>query len=424
MRLFGARGAVALGAALLAASAAAGHARAEPLSLLAATGLRVDFAPLHPAAPDPDERDAVVPQPPPAAARRWLSLTGSASPGSATDLATLLERGERWRLVRVGAVADARPLAARMSLFGEIPYLADETTIGVPGPGDTYELASVGVKAESRGFEAGAVYRSVEARPERFVRAASRPSRRGPEVWVAHRAGPVRLRVARSSLSDNVDHDPALPRRTERQTTVGAELAVARLPLVGLAYATGEIERDPRVPEDALDVPEREVYERVTGALSYGGRRWHVVASSSFAESQALDRRDGDAAMMSYSLSLSLRPLDAVTVAPAVSVARERWSTVRGDTAAAALGLAYAPPRSRWFASGTLSYTTTRTSDGADDTQSVGAVAGVGCRLGRRVGTFSMLWLETGYGQYTDLVAPAGSSTTVWGTLSLKLAAF
>ena len=78
----------------------------------------------------------------------------------------------------------------------------------------------------------------------------------------------------------------------------------------------------------------------------------------------------------------------------------------------------------RRFASGTLSYTTTRTSDGAVEAQSVGAVAGVGCRLTRRLGASSLLWLETGYGEYTDLIAPAGPSATVWGTLSLKLAAF
>lgn len=405
------------------APAAVGPAGAEPLSLLAITTIQFDAAPpSHPGDSGPDDGDLVA-GPPAPPRRSWLSLTGSVSDPGAIDLQALLERGERWRLVHLGAVASPRPLKARMTVFGEIPYLADASPGGVPGPGDDHEPASIGVKAEVGGFEIGAAYRSVGSRPEGFVRAAYR---RGPEVWVGQRAGPVRVRVAQSRSWEHVGHDPTLPRTTEQQTVVTAELSLPFLPFLGLTYATGESELEALGTDPLADAPDRQTFDRITGSMAYGGERWHVAASSSFSQTRDVERSDGEAVTTSHALSLSLRPVDDVTVAPAVSFwqAREEWSPVRGDAGAVSLALAYAPPQSRWFASTRLHYTTSRTSDRTVDAQALGVNGVVGCRLGRRFRTPSALSLETGYGRYLDAVAPAHSSTAVWISVSLRLAAF
>lgn len=425
MRIAGARGAAALAALLWTLSLSASQAWSGPLSLLAVTAIDFDVAPLRTPEPGVDDDELLSPPPAPRRGRSWLTLTRSVSDPK-IDLQALLERGERWRVVHLGAVATPRRLDARMTVFGEIPYIDDASTAGLPGPGATYEPASVGVKAEAAGFEVGAVYRSVGTRPERFARAAYRVDRRGPEVWVTRRAGPVRVRVSRSRLSDNVDGDRTLPRTTEEQTAVSAELAVPLLPRLGLTYVTGDAELESLMPEPLAEQPERHAFERITGSMGYGGERWHVAASSSLTQTHDAAGIQGETLTTAHVLSLSMRAADAVTVAPALTYkqAREEWSSVRGDTGAVSVALAYAPPQSRCFASTMMSYAASRTTDGTVDERAVGVNAAIGCRLGRRFGTPSTLWLETGYGRYVDDALPERSGTAVWLSVSLKLAAF
>lgn len=426
MRIVGARSAAALAAWLVTVSVTVGPAWGGTLSLLAITAIDFGVAPLRPVEAGVDADELLAERPVPRPAASWLRLTGSVSDPEAVDLQALLERGERWRLVHLGAVAKPRHLEARMTVFGEIPYIDDDSTAGVQGPGATYEPASLGVKAEAAGFEVGAVYRSVGTRPERFVRAAYRVDRRGPEVWVARRAGPVRVRVSQSRLWDNVDGDRALPRTTEKQTAVSAELAVPLLPVLGLTYVTGDAEHESLAPEALAERPERHAFERVTGSMAYGGARWHLLASTSLSETRDAARAHGDTVTTSHAVSLSLRAADAVTVAPTVSFgqAREEWSAVRGDTGAVSVALVYAPPQNRWFASTVMSYAASSTSDGTVDERAFGVNAAVGCRLARRFGTYSTLWLETGYGRYLDGALPERSSAAAWVSVSLRLAAF
>ena len=397
----------------------------EPLTLLAVAALDPDTPP----AESSDALDTVSAGDPPALPvdRRWLSLTSSISDPGSTALQELLERGERWHLVHVGAVANPRPLKARMTVFGEIPYMAGDASAGVPAPGDTHEPASLGVTAQAGGFEVGVVYRAVGPRPERTLRAPTvRANWRGREVWVARRVGLVRVRVSQSRLSDNVHGDPALPRTTEEQTAITAELSRSSWPVVGLTYAAGDAEREHLTPDGPAGAPERHAFERVTGSTSYGGARWEIAASSSFAQSRDAARTDGESVATSHAVRLALRPADGVTVVPAVTVGqtRDEWSAARTDSGSAALALTYAAPTSRWSGSTTLSYTTTRANDGAVDGRTMGVNGTLGCRLGRRVTAPSTLWLEAGYGRYVDAVVPGNSSDVIWVSLNLRVAVF
>jgi hypothetical protein len=130
--------------------------------------------------------------------------------------------------------------------------------------------------------------------------------------------------------------------------------------------------------------------------------------------------------LVNHDFSLSLQPVDAVTVIPALSLgqARYEWSGVRSDTGSASLALTYAPPRSRWFASTFLSYTTTRTSDDTVDARTVSVSGAVGCGLGRLLGLPATLSVEAGYDRYLDGVLPQYSSTAVSVFVLLRVAAY
>lgn len=356
---------------------------------------------------------------------RRFSLTVDGSHTRSSDLRMLVETGERWHLVKFGVVANPRPLRARITVYAELPYVAADPWGPMPMPGDPDEPAFLGVRGETGGFEVGVEYRSVGKRLERIVKVpGARKDRRGHEVWMAQRLGLLRVRLSQSRLSSNVDRNPALPRTTEEQTAVTAEWAIPSWPVLGLTYAVGDSERQWLTPERRARGPERREFERVTGATSWAGAWWEVVASSTLTQSRHVVQPHTALQIMSHDLSLSLRPVDAVTIVPAVSLDRARYRTARSETGSASLGLVYTPSKSRWSASSVLSATTTRTSEGAVDERSLSVHGALGYDLRKLFVVPSTLSLEAGYDRYLDAVYSRNSSTAVSVFLLLKVAAF
>ena len=150
-------------------------------------------------------------------------VTTSVSDKEPTDLRLLVANEERWRLIEFGAAATWHPLTAKLTAFGQLPYASTnlpETTAGLDSASGP---ASLGIKGEVEGFEAGVQYRSVGKRLERLVGAPSAlKDREGYELWVAQRVGLVTLRLSDTELTDNVDRNPALPRITKDQNAITA----------------------------------------------------------------------------------------------------------------------------------------------------------------------------------------------------------
>lgn len=433
-----ARQLTAFGAWLITIAACVGPAWSEPSPLLALAraGAVADSAPggESPSAPHAIVRlnaleALAVRAPAPAPAGPDLpTLTTSVADKEPTDLRLLLADGERWRLMEFGAAATWRPLAAKLTAFGQLPYVATERPDAAPAFDGAHEPASLGVKGEIGGFEAGTQYRSVGKRLDRLIGApAALKDREGHEMWVGQRLGLLRLRLSDSELTDNVDRNPALPRTTKAQSAVTAELSVSAWPVLALTYASGDSARVRLTPQGREGPPERHAFENVTGsAYYYGGPGWDVTASSTLSQSRPAVRPDEELATMSQDLSLTLRLLDSVTAVPAISLGQERhtWSAVRSDTGTAGLTLSYAPPASRWWASTFVSYTSFRTSDGATNGRSVSLGGALTCALGRLISARSTLSFEAGYDRYADAVVPASSSRAISGFVLLKVAGF
>jgi hypothetical protein len=433
-----ARPLTALGAWLITMAACVSPAWSEPWPLLALAraGVGTDWAP---GGENPRPSPAIVRlnalealavgAPAPAPADPDLpTLTTSVAHKESTDLRLLLADGERWSLMEFGAAATWRPLAAKLTASGQLPYVATGRSYDAPAFDSAHEPASLGVKGEIGGFEAGAQYRSVGKRLDRLIGApAALKDREGHEMWVAQRLGLLRLRVSDSELTDNVDRNPALPRTTTDQSAVTAELSVSAWPVLALTYASGDSARVRLTPQGREGPAERRALESVTGsAYYYGGPGWDVTASSTLSQSRPAVRPDEELATMSQDLSLTLRLLDSITAVPAIGLGQERstWSTVRSDTGTAGLTLSYAPPASRWWASTFVSYTSTRTSDGSTDGRSVSLGGALSCALGRLMSARTTLSFEAGYDRYADAVVPASSSRAISGFVLLKVAGF
>jgi hypothetical protein len=371
-------------------------------------------------APAPEFLEALPP------IRDWPTLTTSVTDHRPADLRSLLDVDERWHLMEFGASATWRPLPAKLTAFGRLPYVERERTDVAAAFDDEHEPTSLGIKLQAGSFETGVEYRSAGKRFERLVRArVGFRDQEGQEGWVAQRFGLLRVRLATSELSDNVDRDPALPRTTTDQRAITTELAIPDWPVFGLTYAAGDLARFRLLPHGReATAPERYDFESLTGsAYYYGGSRWDVTGASTLAQSRHVVRRDDEPLTTSQALSLTLRLHDLLTLVPMVSLWQE-WSVVRSETSMAGVTLWCAPPASRWGASTFVSYTSSQTSDRSTDAHTVSLTGRLSFALGGWLPAGSAVAVEAGYDHYVDTVFPQISSRAVSAFVLLKIVGF
>lgn len=435
MALTGARGVTAIGGWLTTLVAFAAPVWSEPATSLVnlSPAAMTDRLPGMPAptsllatdADIPGQMDPDVPV-----------LTTTATHRGPTDLRVLATEGERWRLMELGAALILRPLDTQVTLSSHLPYVATEPLLTGEALEDGHEPASVGAALQVGGFELGAQYRSSGTRLEGLVGVPSWVTdHEGHEVWVAQRLGPLRLQLADSELTDNVDRDPGLPRTMRDQTSLTAQLAVAEWPVLALTIASGDTERMALV-NDAPDLdsdrggdpgrPERQEFERVTGSVYYhGGPSWSLSASSTLARSRHAYRPDDAMAMTYHDLSVTVHPHASLTVTPALSLAQERYEAPGFgiDRSTAAITMSYAPTASPWSGWSHASYTQASASDDSTDARSMSLGVGLTYGLGRWLPGCAVS-VQAGYDRYRDLAIPGSAAQAVSGFVILKLAGF
>jgi hypothetical protein len=372
-------------------------------------------------------------------------LTLRTSGEDSNDLRTVLGKGERWRLMRFGAAAGSGAAEARLTAYGAVAYVPSSMPSSRPDRGlgfgplvapggalgvgvdDPEEPVTLGVKGDLDGFEGGAEYRSVGKRLERVVPGPpSQQDREGTEVWLARRLGLLRLKLSQSDLSDNVDRDLALPRTTKTQTAVTAQVSPRDWPVFGLTYATGRSERVWLTREDGTRTAERQSFDSVTGSAYFGGPRWDFSGSSTYAYARDPGRSDRDMTSLYHDLSLTLRPVDSVSVMPSVSTGLDRygWSGTTNQTGSASLLLSYAPPAAWWNLWTLAAYSTSQASDHTVDGQTTTVSGGMACGLGNLLGGRTTLSVEAGYQKYVDSVYPDSGARGAFALVLIRVAAF
>jgi hypothetical protein len=373
-------------------------------------------------------------------------LTLRSSGEDSTDLRSFLGRSERWHLMSFGANANAHSQEVKVTAYGAVAYLPSLSAPRPDGglgfgpataPGgafglgldDPEEPVSLGFKGElgGLGLQGGAEYRSVGKRLERVVTGpASQKDREGTEVWLAQRLGLVRLRISQSDLSDNVDRDPALPQTTKTQTAVSAELAPRAWPIFGLTYATGDSERTWLTGDGRTRTIERQTFDSVAGSAYYGGRLFDLSGTSTYSLSREPGRSDRDMTSLYHDLSLTLRPLNTVTVIPSVGSGVDRYDRLATSyqSGTASLLLTYTPTASRWSLWTLGAYTASQSSDRTVDGRTMSVSGGLACGLGKILGGRATISVEAGYDRYVDGIYPDSSTRGAFGLVLLKVASF
>jgi hypothetical protein len=372
-------------------------------------------------------------------------LTLRSTEDDSSDLRVLLGKGERWHLMRFGAAAVARPQEAKITAYGAVAYVPPTLASSRPEGGLGYgpvvapsaafglaldeqeEPVSLGLKGSINDFEGGAEYRSVGKRLERLVSGPpSQRDREGTEVWVAQRLGLLRLRLSQSDLADNVDRNPALPRTTRAQTAITAQVAPRAWPIFGLTYATGDSERVWLTGDGRPRTTDRQAFDSLSGSAYHGAPRWDVSASSTYITSRDVAWPDHKMTMLYHDLRFTLRPLDSLVVAPAVSSGLDRyeWSDTRSHNGSASLLLSFGPPGSWWKLWTHGAYTASQSTDRTVDGRTLSLSGGLSCGLGRLLGAATTLSFQAGYERYDDAVYPESSARGAFGLVRLRVAAF
>jgi hypothetical protein len=347
--------------------------------------------------------------------------------------------------MRFGAAAASRPQEAKVTAYGAVAYVPPSLAASRPegrlgygpvvSPGAAFGLGleeqeepvSLGLKGSVSNFESGAEYRSVGKRFERLVTGpASQRDREGTELWVAQRLGLLRLRVSQSELADNVDRNPAQPRTTRVQTAISAQLAPRAWPILGVTYATGDSERTWLTGDGRPRATEEQTFDSMSGNIYYGAARWDVSGSSTYITSRDVAQPDHTMTMLYHDLRLSLRPLESLVIAPAVSTGLDRyeWSDTRSNTTSASLLLSYGPPTSWWKLWTLGAYTASQASDGTVDGRTMSLSGGLSCGLGRLLGGPTSLSFQAGYERYDDSVYRDSSARGAFGLVRLKVVSF
>jgi hypothetical protein len=367
-----------------------------------------------------------------------LTLRTSTNADS-TDLRAILGQ-DRWQLMRFGAVAGS-PQEMKVSAFGTVAYLPSTLMASRPDAGlgygpaaaaalgldDRDEPISLGFKAELNGLEGGAEYRSVGKRLEPVVSVpASQRDRQGTEVWVAQRLGLLRFKVSQSDLADNVDRNPVVPRTSRTQTAIGAQITPGGWPMVGLTYATGELERTWLTGSGRPRTVERQSFDSLAASVYYSRPAFDLSGSSTYGYSRDVGNADREMTSLYHDLTLTLRPLKTVTLMPSVSTGTDRyeWSSGQYQTSTLSLLLTYTPVASRWSVWTLGAYSRSQTSDRTVDGRIMSVSGGLACGLGRILGGRASVSVEAGYDRYVDSVYPDTSSRGAFGLVLLRIAAF
>jgi hypothetical protein len=338
-----------------------------------------------------------------------------------------METGERWQLTELRATADLPAQDASLSGRGQVAQLPGMPQVPGTPPDDTLEdplLLDLRLRLDD--FEAGASHRAFGKRLDRAMTVPGmRADQEGSEVWLARRLGLVRLKVARSELSDNVDRNPALSRTKRSQTSLTGELHPPGWPTLALTLARGEAERSWLAGARAGAVPERQSFDSLTGALSYGGESWDFSSSTTLTRSRDAAGSADATTSIYHDLVVTLRLMDGLTLAPALSTGLDRYEPGPSQTTSgsANVTLSYQWP-AEWRTWTYAGYTASRSSDRSADGRSITVTGGLSRDIGRMLGGRGSVSLEAGHRAYADALYPEGSSRETFAYLLFRLARF
>lgn len=294
-----------------------------------------------------------------------FQTTSFAPPTASTRLKDLVPDSERPQTK--GVVAASTFFKGQLTTEGEVANNATNDA-GIPSRIDqrddgTKRMVRMALTGTNGQFRYGINYRSAGKAffnsPDQTVR----------EMWGEWGVGIAKLRSSSGQTWNNVDLDPTRARIQHTFNRIGLAVAKTAWPELSLTYTRSALASsfDP-----SGSIPQRSQSNSMEAALSYTGLTWNARLSSSYILTNDETRGGSQSTAFAQTLVATYRPMNTLTLAPTLSYRTETqsWSGATIQTPMASLSLLYKQSQ-RLLVSAMGGYTSTSSSDGLIDTNSI-----------------------------------------------------
>ena len=294
-----------------------------------------------------------------------FQTTSFAPPTASTRLKDLVPDSERPQTK--GVVAASTFFKGQLTTEGEVANNATNDA-GIPSRIDqrddgTKRMVRMALTGTNGQFRYGINYRSAGKAffnsPDQTVR----------EMWGEWGMGIAKLRSSSGQTWNNVDLDPTRARIQHTFNRIGLAVAKTAWPELSLTYTRSALASsfDP-----SGSIPQRSQSNSMEAALSYTGLTWNARLSSSYILTNDETRGGSQSTAFAQTLVATYRPMNTLTLAPTLSYRTETqsWSGATIQTPMASLSLLYKQSQ-RLLVSAMGGYTSTSSSDGLIDTNSI-----------------------------------------------------
>ncbi|MCS6287372.1 MAG: hypothetical protein H8K10_00155 [Nitrospira sp.] len=342
--------------------------------------------------------------------------TSFAPPTASTRLKDLVPDSERPQTK--GVVAASTFFKGQLTTEGEVANNATNDA-GIPSrieqrDDGTKRMVRMALTGANGQFRYGINYRSAGKAffnsPDQTVR----------EMWGEWGMGIVKLRSSSGQTWNNVDLDPT--RARIQQTFNRLSLAVAKP-----AWAELSLTYTRSALASSFDptgtIPQRSQSNSMEAALSYTGLRWNARLSSSYILTNDETRGGSQSTTFAQTLVATYRPMNTLTLAPTLSYRSETqsWSGARIQTPMASLSLLYKQSQ-RLLVSAMGGYTSTTSSDGLIDTNSIVGKGMFALRLAPIYGHPTTISLEAAYTNTTNRTVAGFDTEDLSGLVRILVA--
>ncbi len=160
------------------------------------------------------------------------------------------------------------------------------------------------------------------------------------EMWGEWGVGIAKLRSSSGQTWNNVDLDSARSRIQQSFNRIGIALVKPDWPELSLTYSRSTMAStfDP-----SGTLPQRSQSNSMEAALACAGLTWNARLSSSLILTNDITRGGAEATALAQALTAAFRPINTLTIAPAVSYRTETqsWSGAKIQTPMASVSLLY-----------------------------------------------------------------------------------
>lgn len=346
-----------------------------------------------------------------------FQATSFAPPATSTRLKDLVPDSERPQTKGVGA--NSTWLKGQLTAEGEVANnatndagLASRIDQRDDGAKRMVRMALTGTNGPVRyGINYRSAGKAFFNSPDQTVR----------EMWAEWGLGIAKLRSSSGQTWNNVDLEPNRARIQQDVSRIGLALAKPAWPELSLTYARSALASS---YTPAGMTAQRSQSNSMEAALAYTGLTWNARLSSSYILTNDEMRWGAQSTTFAQTLVAAYRPLNTLTLAPTLSYRSETqsWSGAKIQTPMASLSLLYKQSQ-RLLVSAMGGYTSTKSSDGLIETESIVGRGMFAFHLNPIYGHPTTLSLEASYTNTTNRTVAGVDTEDLSGLVRILVAA-